>query len=483
MGTVSHVNHWIANEEVKSEEYRVDIDPGKFDEVVTLVARGSKEVFDAAAQAAHEAQEAWGSLPAAERVNYLKGMTQLPQERVQELAELLVREAGHDLTLATMDVLTPPGVIEFNSTLIEDFMTPQIVEDDISWTSIDKVPKGVACVVSPWNMPIGLASSKMIPALMTGNTVVVKPPSDAPAALTLLLQEYARALPPGVINVVNGSAAELGQAIIDNEYVRMIGFTGGTQGGKELYAGCAKTMKSAVLELSGNDAAIILDDADLDLAVTKLLRSSFMRSGQVCFAAKRIYVDNSVMDEFFDKMSEAVNTLVVGYGLDPKTTLGPVMNKRQYDHVTGLIEDARKAGAVVRELGSKSTPELWDQGYYIMPHVLKVPSNDIAIVQKEQFGPAMPLIGFDTIDEAICYANDSTFGLCSSVWTKDTERGVQVAKRIQAGQTLINGHRLEDLGMGIPFGGIKNSGIGRDHAGAISFQDYIDYHPIRVMKQ
>ena len=476
------VNHLIANEERVARDYREDRDPGMFDTVVARVACGSKEALDAAAQAAHDAQPAWQALGARGRIDALSQAFDIPQERVGELAHLLVREAGHDLPLATGDILTPPGALAYYASIVESYLQPQVVEDDVATTRIDKLPKGVAMVISPWNMPCGLTASKMIPALLVGNTCVVKPPSDAPAALTLLLGEYARRLPAGVINVVNGNGAELGQAIVDNPHIRVIGFTGGTAGGKQLYAGCAATMKRAVLELSGNDAAIVLDDADIDAAVPKLVRSAFMRSGQVCFAVKRIYVPHALLDDFVDRLSDAVNQLKCGYGLNPETTLGPVMNERQYRRITGLIEDARSCGADVRQLGSKSTPELWDRGYYILPHVVKAPRHDMAIVKQEQFGPALPVVGYSTVDEAVGYANDSNLGLCSSVWTRDPERGIAVAERIEAGQTLVNGHRLEDLGMDVPFGGVKDSGIGRDYAGAVSLADYIDYHPIRVLK-
>lgn len=476
------INHWIGNEEVAGQDYRNDMDPGMFDMVVARVACGSTEALDAAARAAHEAQPAWQALGVEGRVEALQRAFELSESKIAELAELLVREAGHDLPLATADICTPPGALAYYSAITGAYMTPQVIEDEFATTRIDKLPKGVAMIISPWNMPCGLTASKMVPALLVGNTCIVKPPSDAPAALTLLMREYAKALPAGVINIVNGSAAELGDAIADNPYIRVIGFTGGTEGGKRLYAGCARTMKTAVLELSGNDAAILLDDADFDMAVPKFVRSSFMRSGQVCFAIKRVYVPNSRLDEFFDKLSAAVDELKCGYGLDPQTSFGPVMNEKQYKHVTGLIDDARACGADVRELGSKSTPDLWDRGYYILPHVVKAPRNDIALVKKEQFGPVTPLVGYDSIDEAVAYANDCDLGLCSSVWSTDTDRAVAVAERIEAGQTLVNGHRLEDLGMDVPFGGVKDSGIGRDYAGDISLAAFIDYHPIRVMK-
>ena len=476
------VNHWIGNEEVVANDYREDRDPGMFDVVVAHAACGSKEAFDTAAEVAHEAQPAWRNLGVRGRVDALSHAFELSPAKIAELAELLVREAGHDLPLATADVMTPPGALGYYAPIAEEYLKTQVIEDEVACTCLDKIPKGVALVVSPWNMPCGLTASKMVPALLMGNTCVVKPPSDAPAALTFLLSEYAKALPAGVINVANGSGAELEDAIVDNERIRVIGFTGGTVGGKRLYAGCAKTMKRAVLELSGNDPAIVLDDVDIDAAVPKLVRSAFMRSGQVCFAVKRIYVPNSMIDRFVDRLSVEVGKLKCGYGLDPQTTLGPVMNARQYERILGLLEDAREAGAEVRELGSKSTPELWESGYYIMPHVVKAPCHDLALVKQEQFGPVLPVVGYDSIDEAVRYANDSNLGLCSSVWTGDSNRGVAVAEIIEAGQTLVNGHRLEDLGMGVPFGGVKDSGIGRDYAGDASLAEYIDYHPIRVLK-
>jgi acyl-CoA reductase-like NAD-dependent aldehyde dehydrogenase len=482
MPDILKINNWINNKEVPAEKYLDVIDPGKNDEIVAQVAQGTEETIQLAAEAAQAAQPAWAALSVAERKAYIDKMAAITQESMADLVELEVREAGHEKRTAEVDFGIALGSLQYYNSVIEDYMKSEVIEDDTSWTRIDKVPKGVCAGIVPWNMPICLTMSKLPLALLTGNTMIIKPPSDAPAALSLLLQRYAKALPDGVLNVVNGSGGRLGAAITANPIIRKVGFTGGTEGGRSVYEGCAANLKTATLELGGNDAAVILDDVDMDKVIPQLMHGIFDRSGQICFAIKRVYVPRKMIDEFYEKMCAEVDKIKTGYGLDPESYYGPLMNQSQYNFVMSLIEDTKKTGSEIRELGGKSTPELWDKGYYILPHVVKAISNDIAIVQQEQFGPVIPLIPYDTEEEAIRYANGTMFGLCSSVWSGDPDRGVEVAKHLQAGQTFVNGHSLFALTFGVPFGGFKDSGIGREFTGAQSLDAYVDYHAVRLLK-
>jgi acyl-CoA reductase-like NAD-dependent aldehyde dehydrogenase len=481
MADILKINSWIGNKEVTADKYRDDTDPGKIGELIAQTAQGTDETVDLAAKTAAEAQPAWAALSVEKRKEYINKLLKVTQDSLAELSELEAREAGHELRTAQLDFGIAAGALQYYNAVIDKFMESEVIEDDSSWTRIDKVPKGVCAGIVPWNMPICLTMSKLPLALLTGNTMIVKPPSDAPAALSILMQRYAKELPDGVLNVVNGSGAKLSKAITSHPLIRKVGFTGGTEGGRDVYIGCAQNLKTATLELGGNDAAVLLDDIDMDEVIPKLMNGIFDRAGQICFAIKRVYVPSKMIDKFYDKMCEYVDAnITTGYQLDENAFYGPLMNKTQYEHILGLIEEAKGTSSVVRELGKNVTPDL--DGYYVRPHVVKASSNDISIVSCEQFGPCIPVIPYDTEEQALEFANGTRFGLCSSVWSSDQQRGIDFAKDFQAGQTFVNGHSMFALTFGVPFGGFKDSGVGREFTGDLSLNAYVDYHAVRLMK-
>jgi acyl-CoA reductase-like NAD-dependent aldehyde dehydrogenase len=224
-----------------------------------------------------------------------------------------------------------------------------------------------------------------------------------------------------------------------------------------------------------------LDDVNPAEIMPALIRGIFTRSGQICFAIKRVYVPQSMYNKFFDTLCEAVDEIKVGHGLDERSSMGPVNNRSQYEFVNQLIQQTKQSNAVVRELGQKLEPEEWDNGYYIQPTVVRDIDPTSKLACCEQFGPVIPLIPYQTLDQAIEMANDSEFGLCSSVWSSDTKRAVEIARQIEAGSTFINSHSLESVDLRMPFGGIKQSGIGREFTD-LSLADYVEYHGIRHVK-
>ena len=481
MEKILKINSWINNKEVPAENYREDHDPGKKDEIVAKVAQGTEETVDMAAKAAAAAQPDWAALPLSERKKCIDKMLHITQDSLEELATLESREAGHEYRTAQLDFGIATGSLQYYNSVIDKFMESEVIEDDSSWTRIDKVPKGVCAGIVPWNMPICLTMSKLPLALLTGNSMIIKPPSDAPAALTLLMQRYAKVLPDGVLNVVNGSGGRLGKSITGHPLIRKVGFTGGTDGGRDVYEGCAKNIKAATLELGGNDPAVVLDDVNIDEVIPQMMHGIFDRSGQICFAIKRIYVPESMIDEFYEKMCQYVDeNITTGYSLNPDAYYGPLMNQSQYNHIMDLIEDTKNSGSEIRTLSRNVNPDL--DGYYVLPHVVKACSNDIRIVQEEQFGPCIPIIPYESEEQAVQFANGTMSGLCSSVWSTDQERGIEFAKQIQAGQTFVNGHSMFALTFGVPFGGVKNSGIGREFTGDLSLSAYVDYHAVRLLK-
>lgn len=473
------IGHLIAGA-VETTELRDIHDPGRLDDVVARVAVGTADHVDRAVRAADAAFPGWRDTPVADRVRLLLGAADVLGGSAEELAPLLVREHGGVLWEAQTDFGLGTAILQHTSSLTEDFLSPVGYDDEQSTISVEKVPRGVAAAVVPWNMPIVLAMMKVAPALATGNTLVLKPSPFAPAALTLGLQRMAEALPTGVLNVVHGEG-DVGAALTSHPLVRKIGFTGGTATAQKVIEATAGTIKNVTLELGGNDPAIVLDDADLDATLERMLKGVYTRTGQICFAVKRIYVPRAMYGRFADAFCERVDQYAVGHGLDPASSFGPLNNEAQYKKVTDLLDRTRNSSATLVELGTKVDPSGWGNGYYVLPHVVRDVEHTAPVSCEEQFGPVVPLIAYDDEDQVVAMANDSDYGLGSSVWTSDPQRGFAMARRIEAGSTFINTHAFESLDPRMPFGGIKQSGIGREF-GEAGLSEYVEDHAIRLLK-
>src|SRR6185437_2056994 len=282
----------------------------------------------------------------------------------------------------------------------------------------------------------------------------------APLATLRAFATIAAALPPGVLSVVTGPGDVVAQRLVDHPDVRKISFTGSVATGQEVTRRSAVNLKNLTLELGGNDAAIVLDDTPAGPALyQRLVDGTFMSSGQVCMAIKRLYLPRARLEPIVDELAARLDQMVVGDGLDPATTLGPVHLASQRDRVVGLVEDARSRGATVRELGDlRADPA---RGFFVRPTLVTGLDHDAPLIQEEQFGPVLPVIAYDSVDEAVAMANDSEFGLSSSVWSADEDRAHQVAVRLEAGATFINSHGVFSVDRRAPFGGMKQSGTGR----------------------
>jgi aldehyde dehydrogenase len=322
---------------------------------------------------------------------------------------------------------------------------------------------GVTGVIVPWNSPVYLAFLGIAPALLGGNTVVVKPSEFAPLALSRVLEVLAEHLPPGVLSVVPGGA-EAGAAIAGHAQVRKVFFTGSTATGRAVMREAAGNLKNLSLELGGNDPAIVLESARVtDRLLDELVQSVFTASGQICFNVKRIYVHESRYADFLDRYTQAVDQLVVGDGLDPRSTTGPVNNRPQFDRIRGLMERTRATGATVTTLGTKLDPAGWADGLFLLPAVVTDVDPGAEIVSCEQFGPVVPVLPFTDDDQVVGWANDTEFGLAASVWSDDRAHALQVARRLESGSVFLNVHRIGASDVSMPFGGFKGSGIGRGH--------------------
>lgn len=438
--------------------------PARTIEVVGEVALGTAAHVDAAVAAAHDAFPRWAALPAAARAELCPAALNAWRPHVAELSELLTREQGKVLWEAKSDVGGATGILQYYADQAGYVAADTIFRKDergTVWTG--RRPTGVTAVIVPWNSPVYLGFLAIAPALIAGNTVVVKPPEQTPLTLSETVRLVAEKLPPGVLNCVPGGGGP-GAALARHELVRKVLFTGSTATGQEIMRAAAGNLKNLSLELGGNDPAIVLGSAvPGPRLIEELVRGVYALSGQVCFAIKRIYVQRSHYRDVLDGFLAAADRIVVGDGLRPEVTMGPVNNRAQYERVRTLMERTREAGATVREAGRKDDPAGWDDGYFFRPAVVTEISPDAELVVSEQFGPIVPVIPFDSDDEAVRLANGTDYGLAASVWTDDEAHGLAVAQRIQAGSVFLNTHRAGASDVSMPFGGVKRSGIGRLH--------------------
>ena len=474
------IGHLINGEMTSGDNFRDHRDPGRLTEVVARLAVGTPADVDRAVEAAHQAYLSWRTVAPAERAGKLLEAAEVLSGSAEELAPLLVREHGGVLWEAQTDFALGAGVLQHTASLTEQFFVPVEYDDETSFIRIEKMARGVVAAIVPWNMPIVLTMMKLAPALATGNTLVLKPSPFASAALTLALQRMAEKFPAGVINVVHGDG-DVGQALTSHRLVRKIGFTGGTETAKHVVKAAADTIKNVTLELGGNDPAIVLDDADIEATLDRMLAGIFTRSGQICFAVKRIYVPREMHDRFVDAMIARVQDYVVGHGLTEGVNFGPLATQAQYEKVRGFIESTRATGAEVVELGRLAEGLDAADGYYVLPHIVADVEHGSELSGCEQFGTIIPVTAYDDEEQVIAWANDSEYGLGSSVWTSNPERGLTMASRIEAGSTFINTHSFESLDLRMPFGGIKQSGLGREF-GEAGLAAYAEDHAIRLLK-
>lgn len=437
-------------------------DPADAATVVGYAGIADPDVVDEAVRAAAGVASEWAALPPAERKQVMRDAALAATADFDERAALLTREQGKVLWESQLDLAGAPYLLHECSRLIKRVVAEDVVDDERGRFVTRRRPVGVVAVIVPWNYPILLAFNGIAAALAAGNTVVVKPPELAPLALTRTIAAVAAALPPGVLNVIPGDGPGTGAALAGHPLVRRIVFTGGVAAGREVMRAAAQTIAGVSLELGGNDPALVLESAvvDDDL-VTALRHSVFTCAGQICFAIKRIYVHRSHYRTLVDALCDATDELAVGNGLDPRSSLGPVISARAKERVEGLIADAEQAGATVRALGSKVDPDGWARGHFLLPHVVSDISHDSALVAAEQFGPVVPVVPFDTEDDAVAMANDSEYGLAASVWSRDDDHAFDLARRVEAGTVFVNTHRAGASDHTTPFGGVKQSGIGR----------------------
>lgn len=463
----------VGGELVAGEEALEVIDPATGAVFARCPAAG-KAQLDRAVVMARRARHGWAGKSFEERAAAIKRMAGVLRANQNELAELLTREQGKPVAQSRDEITRAATQSEGMAAI--SIPVEKLMEDAERRIELHYRPLGVVGVITPWNAPINLAAGPLVSALYTGNTVVLKPSPYTPLC-TLKIGELLRdVFPAGVINVLAGGD-ELGHWMTEHPGIDKISFTGSVATGKKVMASAAGTLKRVTLELGGNDPAIVLDDADPKLVAPKLFFASFVNSGQVCMAVKRIYAHERIYDALCDALAEEARKARVGDGLDPQTQYGPIQNRMQYDRVVGILEDTKRSGARILAGGEipSSRP-----GYFFPPTIVADIDERSRLVREEQFGPIVPVLKFRDIDDVIRRANDTRYGLAGSVWSHDPERAAAIAARLEVGTAWVNQHRATSAT--VPFGGAKESGIGRQYS-ILGLKENMEAQVISVLKQ
>jgi acyl-CoA reductase-like NAD-dependent aldehyde dehydrogenase len=419
---------------------------------LTAAPRADRAQLDQAVAAAKAAFPTWSAQPLRQRGALLVKLAEALEAGQGEFARLLTEEQGKPLPQALDEVAFAIAVIRYFAAL--DLPLEVFKEDATQKVVRQHRPLGVVAAITPWNFPVLLLVIKVAPALLAGNTVVAKPAPTTPLTTLRFGELCAKILPAGVVNIIVDQN-DLGPALTGHPDVAKVAFTGSTATGKKVMESAAGSLKRLTLELGGNDAAIVLEDADPKAVAPKIYASTVVNAGQACIAIKRLYVHDAIYDAVCDELGKLARGTVVGDGLEQGTQMGPIQNKAQFEKVKGFLEDARKNGKVVA--GGKA---LEREGYFVQPTIVRDIPDDARLVREEQFGPVLPVLRYSDIDDAIARANDTDFGLGGSVWSSDRERAFKVAARINSGMVWVNKHL--DVGLDTPFAGAKQSGIGAE---------------------
>ncbi|GAA2178419.1 aldehyde dehydrogenase family protein [Leucobacter tardus] len=480
-----HTALFIDGEERTTADVLEIADPGKPGRIVGTAAAASPDDVADAVAAARRAFPAWSALSGAERAAQMTQAIQGIADHRDDDAAILSQENGKVVHEAWVDSLVFELRWNLALTHADDVdatehlaPVPGAIPNS---TRISYQPMGAVTIIVPFNWPIAILGAALPHALLAGNTVIVKPPLTAPLATARVVQRVAEQLPPGVLQVITGRDEHL-SGLISNEQIAKVGFTGSVNGGKKIMEMASRSLTPVTLELGGNDAAVFLADAPLDDAhLDKLFGAVYDTTGQICMNAKRLIVHRSRMDELVAGLESRLARVQLGYGLDEPngTTMGPLHSPAQKAFVDDLIREAKDAGADVREFGELPGGELAG-GNFVRPAIVVDADPALRVVTEEQFGPVIPVIPFDSEEEAIRLANDTWAGLGNSVWTADAAAADRVAPQLQSGYVWVNDHGATRLDLRAPFGGVKQSGIGREQ-GIHGIRDFQEAHAVSVI--
>jgi len=443
------------------------------EEVMGSIPEGTADDVDRAVAAAKAAFPIWSNTPREERAKYLQRITEGLGARMQEIATLIAGEVGMPLNLSMMiQAGLPTANFGAAAALLDSFE----FETQVGNSLVVREPVGVVGCITPWNYPLHQIALKVAPALAAGCTVVVKPSEVAPLNAFILAEIiHDVGLPNGVFNLVTGVGPVVGEAIAAHPDVDMVSFTGSTGAGKRVAEVGAKTVKRIALELGGKSPNVILDDADFERAVTDGVGKAFLNSGQTCSALTRMLVPRDKLAQAEEIAVRAASAYTPGDPMESTSRLGPLVSAVQRDRVRGYINKGVDEGAKLLTGGAEA-PEGLDKGFFVQPTVFSDVTNDMTIAQEEIFGPVLSILPYDSEADAIAIANDTIYGLAGGVWSGDPERAKKVALQLRTGQVEVNGGSFN---LSAPFGGYKQSGIGRE-AGTFGLEEFLEVKSLQM---
>lgn len=467
-------------------EFRESSDKQTFDavnpateEVIAKISKATIKDTQDAIEAARNTFDSgvWSDLPGEERSRIIKQIVDKINENAKRLTELEVLDSGSTIKKAGEDIFLSAKSLNYFSKMAAinlDENVDGLTKEGVSKNIIRREPIGVCALITPWNFPLKMAIWKLGPALAAGNTVILKPAMETSVTaceLGRLISETD--MPKGVVNIITGQGSVIGAELTKSPLVDKVGFTGSTEVGITIMKNAADNLKKITLECGGKSANIVLDDADIDMSVDGAIYAGFYHQGQCCEGGTRLLVSEKIYDEFTEKLKQKIEKMKIGDPMDKKTDVGPVINKKQFDSVMGYIKTGIEEGAEILTGGNRTG----EKGFYLEPTVFINCNNKMKIAQEEIFGPVVTLIKFKDDDDAVRIANDSIYGLGGAVWSGNDERALNVAKRLRTGTVWINEYHL--LSDRAPFGGYKQSGIGREF-GLDGLKEYTEAKHIHI---
>jgi methylmalonic acid semialdehyde dehydrogenase len=475
--------NFISGKWIESSSSRTvdNLNPANTDDVVGTVRQATREEARAAVEAAAEAFRGWRATPAPARGTIVARAARLMEEHKEELAQILTREEGKTIGESRGELQRSINVAEFcagESRRLTGETIPSELPLNFAYTI--KQPLGVVACVTPWNFPVAIPVWKIAPALVAGNTVVFKPATLTPATGVRIVELFeAAGVPPGVLNLIIGSGSDAGDEIINHPAVKAISFTGSNPVGIRLYEQASRRGAKVQCEMGGKNPAVIMEDADMDLAVESTAQGAFGSSGQRCTATSRAVVVNQIADEFVERIAKRAQSMRIGDGADPNTEMGPSVDENQFNTVLRYIDIGREDGATLVCGGSRATDNGLNKGYFVRPTVFDHVTPDMRLAREEIFGPVLSVLRVKDFEEAMEVANDCEYGLSSSIFTNDAARIFRFVDEIETGMTHINSPTTGGEAH-IPFGGTKGTGIGDREQGSTALDFYTELKVVYV---
>ena len=458
-----------------------NVNPANHNEVLGRFQKSNKKDVDEAIAAAENAQKAWRATPAPKRGEILFKVAEQLLQQKESLAQDMTREMGKVIGETRGDVQEAIDLIYYTAgegrRLLGETVPSELKN---KFCMSVRMPVGIVSAITPWNFPLAIPSWKLAPALVCGNTVVIKPATDTPLSVVNFVKVFEQAgLPPGVLNLLTGSGSEVGTPMVEHDKVNLVSFTGSTDTGSVIASSCARNMKQYSLEMGGKNAIIVMDDADLELAVEGVIFGAFGTTGQRCTACSRVIVHKKIVKKFTEMLVARTKILKLGDGLKAKTDVGPLINESQRTKVHNYVQIGQNEGATLLTGGKYATGKNCKNGSFYQPTIFGDVAPKMCIAQEEIFGPVVAIIPCNSFEQAVEIVNDSKFGLSSAIYTRDVNRAFKAIETLDTGITYINASTI-GAEIQLPFGGTKGTGNGHREAGTAALEIFSEWKSVYV---